>query len=480
MDLSKLTIKEAHKNLKNKKISALELTELILSNIKKQDKDIRAYLSVTEELALNQAKRVDKKIANGEQFGVLSGIPIAVKDIILAEGLLCTAGSKILENYIAPYDATVIKRLKKSGGVIVGKANLDEFAMGSSTENSAFGSTKNPYDFKRVPGGSSGGSAAAVAANECLYSLGSDTGGSIRQPASFCGIVGLKPTYGSVSRYGLVAFASSLDQIGPMAKTAEDVKLVFNAIAGKDVRDSTSAFYENHYNKNSLDFKNLKIGLPKEYFVEGIDSEVEKKVRQAISKYENMGAQVEEISLPHTEYALPCYYIIMPAEASANLARYEGIKYGKSRLGESDTKIDTLMDVYLENRDKGFGDEVKRRIMMGTYALSAGYYDAYYLKAQKVRSLIKQDFDKAFESVDVIMGPTCPTTAFKLGEKSDDPISMYLSDVYTVPANLAGLPAVSVPAGFDKDNMPVGFQIIGKAWQEEQILDIATEYEKKN
>jgi len=470
MSLNKLTIKRAHQGLVKRRFSAVELTEAVLNQIKKQDRQIHAYLTLTEESALSQAKRVDKKIANREKIGLLAGIPVAIKDLILVEGVRCTAGSKILANYIAPYDATAIKRLRRAGAVIVGKTNLDEFGMGSSTENSAYGITKNPHDLERVPGGSSGGSAAALAADECIYALGTDTGGSIRQPASFCGIVGLKPTYGRVSRYGLIAFASSLDQIGLMAKTVEDARIVLEAIAGQDKMDSTSLNPPNQTTKGQFQIKGLKIGLPKEYFVKGLDSDVEKIVRAAAAQYEKMGAQVIEVSLPFSEYALPSYYIIQPAEASANLARYDGIKYGLSEPANQ------LLDVYLKTRQHGFGDEVRRRIMLGTYTLSAGYYEAYYLKAQKVRTLIREDFAKAFEKADVLMGPVAPTPAFKIGEKIDDPISMYLSDIYTVAVSLAGLPAVSLPCG-QVGKLPVGLQIIGRHFEEEKILQIAQDYE---
>lgn len=473
MNLNKLTIKQAHQGLLKKKFSAVELTEAVLNQIKRRDKDIHAYLTLTEELALSQAKRIDKKIANKEKVGLLAGIPMAVKDIILVEGIRCTAGSKILENYIAPYDATVIKKLKKAGVVIVGKTNLDEFGMGSSTENSAFGPTKNPHDLERVSGGSSGGSAAALASDQCIYALGSDTAGSIRQPASLCGVVGLKPTYGRVSRYGLIAFASSLDQIGLMARKVEDVQIVFELIKGKDEMDSTSLNPPLEKTKGEFQIKDLKIGLPKEYFIKGIDPAVEKIVKKAISQYEKMGAQVMEVSLPHTEYALAAYYIIQPAEASANLARYDGIKYGLSK------EASDLLGVYLQTRQEGFGDEVRRRIMLGTYTLSAGYYEAYYIKAQKVRTLIKKDFIKAFEKVDVLMTPVAPTPAFKLGEKIDDPVAMYLSDIYTASLNLAGLPGISIPCG-QVGKLPVGLQIIGQQFDDEKILKIAQEYEDRS
>jgi len=470
MNLNKLTTKQAHKGLIKKEFSTVELTEAVLNQIKKRDQEIHAYLLLTEELALSQAQKIDKKIANKEKIGLLAGVPMAVKDIILVEGVRCTAGSKILENYIAPYDATVIKKLKQAGAIIVGKANLDEFAMGSSTENSAFGPTRNPHDLERVPGGSSGGSAAALASDQCIYALGSDTGGSVRQPASFCGVVGLKPTYGRVSRYGLIAFASSLDQIGLMAKTAEDAQIVFELIKGKDEMDSTSLSPPSEKTKVKFQIKDLKIGIPKEYFVKGIDPVVEKIIKKAISQYEKMGAKIIEVSLPHTEYALAAYYIIQPAEASANLARYDGIKYGLSK------EASDLLGVYLQTRQKGFGDEVRRRIMIGTYTLSAGYYEAYYIKAQKVRTLIKEDFIKAFEKVDVLMGPVAPTPAFKLGEKVDDPVAMYLADIYTVALNLAGLPGISVPCG-KIGKLPVGLQIIGQQFDDEKIIKIAQEYE---
>jgi len=471
MELNKLTISQAHQGLKNKEFSSVELTESVLNRIKKRNQEINAYLTVSEELALSQAKRTDNKIKNKEEISVLEGIPLAVKDAILVDGIRCTSASKILENYIAPYDATVIKKLRKAGSVFVGKTNLDEFTMGASGENSAFGPTKNPHDLKMVPGGSSSGSAAAVADDQTIYALGTDTGGSIRQPASFCGIVGLKTTYGRVSRYGLIAHASSLDQIGPITKTVEDARIIFDIIKGKDVKDSTNMDSQNE--ESEIKIKNLKIGIPKEYFVEGIDPDVEKIVKEAINEYEKMGANIVEVSLPYTEYALACYYIIMPAEASTNLARYDGIRYGLSEKGEN------LLEGYLKTKQKGFGDEVTRRIMMGTYVLSAGYYDAYYLKAQKVRTLIKQDFDNVFKKVDVLMGPVSPTPAFKIGEKIDDPVSMYLADIYTVSASLAGIPAISIPIG-KIDKLPVGLQIMGKQFDDEKILQVAKFYENRN
>ena len=479
MKLTDLTIIQAHQGLKKKEFSALELCKAYLEKIKEKDKEIFAFLTVIEDLALSQAKKIDDLISVGKEISILAGLPCAIKDIILVEDVKCTAGSKILENYIAPYDATVIKKLKSEGCLILGKTNLDEFAMGSSTENSAFGPTHNPHDLTRVPGGSSGGSAAAVAANECVYALGSDTGGSIRLPASFCGVVGLKPTYGAVSRYGLIAFASSLDQIGPITKTVEDCKIVFEAIKGWDDMDSTSVeLSQKPKTKNEkLNLKEIKIGIPKEYFIKGIDGEVKKAIEATIKKYQEMGAKIEEVSLPHTEYALPAYYIINPSEASANLSRYDGIKYGFSKKQETRNKKQDLLDVYLKSREEGFGQEVRRRIMLGTYSLSAGYYEAYYLRAQKVRTLVKKDFEKVFEKVDCLLTPVSPFVAFKIGEKIKDPLSMYLVDVYTVSVNLAGLPALSLPCG-KAGSLPVGLQIIGKPFEENRILEIGEIFEK--
>ncbi len=491
MNLAELTIRKIHEGLKKKEFSALELCEAHLNKIKKENKEIFAFLTITENSAKEQAKKVDEMISSGKEFPLLTGVPCAIKDNILVENFPCTAGSKILENYIAPYDATVVEKLKKQGAIILGKTNLDEFGMGASTENSAFGPTRNPHDLTRVPGGSSGGSAAAVAADLSCYALGSDTGSSVRQPASFCGIVGLKPTYGAVSRCGLIAFASSLDQIGPMTKTVGDCKIVFDAIRGKDEMDSTSIEISKIGNGKSKSKKisssppslsrsvieNLRIGIPKEYFIQGIDPDVERIVKEAVKKYEKAGAKIEEISLPHTEYALPCYYIIAPSEASANLARYEGIKYGYSAIKEEKRKIDNLLDVYLQNREVGFGNEVKRRIMLGIYALSSGYYEAYYLRAQKIRTKLKEDFNKAFKKVDVIFTPVSPTPAFKLGEKTDDPLTMYLCDILTVAVNLTGLPALSLPVGKSGD-LPVGLQIIGKPFEENIILEVGEIFEK--
>lgn len=469
MDLTNLTITQAHQGLEKKQFSASELCRAYLAKIKEKDKSIHAFLTVSEDLALGQAKKIDDLIAGGAKIPVLAGIPYAIKDNMLVEGIKCTAGSKILENYIAPYNATVIEKLKAQGAVILGKTNMDEFGMGSSTENSSFGPTHNPHDLSRVPGGTSGGSAASVAADMCVYALGSDTGGSIRQPASFCGTVGLKPTYGAVSRYGLIAFASSLDQIGPIAKTAEDAKIVYKAISGKDSKDSTSVAFKTQDSKFKI--QGLRIGIPKEYFVKGIDPNIEKIVKSSIKKYEKEGVKIVEVSLPHTEYALAAYYIINPSEASANLARYDGVKYGYSAPGKD------LMEVYLKSRGQGFGAEVRRRIMLGTYALSSGYYDAYYLRAQKVRTKVIEDFKKAFEKVDVLMAPVSPFLPFKIGERIDDPLSMYLVDVYTVSVNLAGLPALSLPVG-KVGKLPVGLQMIGKPFEEFKLLSIAENFEK--
>jgi len=468
-DFYKMTIKEAAEGLRNGEFTSLELTKAYLERIKEKDPEIKAYITITEDLALEQAKRADEMIKKGEG-NMLTGIPCAIKDNILIKGIKCTAGSKFLENYVAEYDATVITKLKEVGAVFLGKTNLDEFAMGSSCENSAFFKTKNPHDLERVPGGSSGGSAAAVAGDLCVYALGSDTGGSIRQPASFCGINGIKPTYGTVSRYGLIAFASSLDQIGPMCKTSEDCKIVFDIIKGKDKMDSTST----DFSKNSK-LEKLRIGIPKEYFGEGLDKEVEASVNEVISYLKVSGAEIVDISLPRTDYALACYYIIAPAEASANLARFDGLRYGNNFEGE----IEKTKDIYLNNRTSGFGKEVKKRIMLGTYTLSSGYYDAYYKRALKVRTLIKQDFEKAFEKVDVILGPTSPCLPFKIGEKSDDPISMYLADIYTVSINLAGVPAISIPCGKSSNKLPIGLQLIGAPFEEEKLFTVSSLIEKK-
>jgi len=469
MELSGLTIEKLHELLVKKEVSAVDVARSFLDHIKEADKKIHAFLTISEELALSQARAVDEKINNNQEIDILAGIPVAIKDNLLVKDIRCTAGSKILKDYIAPYDASAVKKLRSRGAVILGKTNLDEFAMGASTENSAYGPTFNPSDLSRVPGGSSGGSAAAVAAKMAVYALGSDTGGSIRQPASFCGVVGLKPTYGAVSRYGLIAMASSLDHVGPLTKTVADCRIVFNAIKGKDERDSTSVDPQGLPTTN-YKLQTLKIGIPKEYFIEGMDKGVREAVEKAIKQYEIAGAKIAEVSLPSTKYAVPCYYIIVPSEVSANLARYDGIKYGLSAG-------DSLLDVYLQSRDQGLGEEVKRRIMLGTYALSSGYYDAYYLRAQKVRTLIRQDFEKAFQKVDVLMTPVAPTTAFKVGEKIANPLEMYLADIFTCSLNLSGYPALSLPCG-KANNLPVGLQIIGKPFNEEHILAIGEAFKE--
>ncbi len=485
-------IRKLHEKLINNETTSVELTEEYFDNIKKRDGEIGAYLTLTKDLALDQARAVDDKIKKGEKINLLEGIPCAVKDNIFLDGFRVTAGSKILDNYIAPYDATVVKKLKERNAVFLGKTNLDEFAMGSSNENSAYQKVKNPADSERVPGGSSGGSAAAVASDEAVWALGSDTGGSIRQPASFCGVVGLKPTYGRVSRYGLIAMASSLDQIGPIAKTVEDAAIILSGLAGEDKMDATSArssdkLYENYLD---ADIKGIRIGVPDEYLKKGLDEKVREKFDTAVEKFKKKGAIIEKISLPHSDYSLPVYYIIMTSEASSNLARFDGIKYGlriddraksdilSKKAGSLKNSFvnGTLLETYLDSRQYGLGEEVKRRIMLGTYALSAGYYDAYYLKAQKVRALIKNDFKKAFEKVDIIFSPTTPEAAFKFGEKTDDPLKMYLSDIYTVTANLAGVPAISFSIGEineEGSKLPVGGQLMGKWFDEENLLRMA-------
>jgi len=488
--LYELTIHEAHKLLKQREISSVELTKAVLERIEKVENKIRACVTITEDVALKQAQEVDNYMKERKEahssvpliwqgtcgnIAPLTGIPTLIKDVICTKGIRTTCSSRMLENFVPPYDATVTEKLKAQKAVVVGKTNMDEFAMGSSTEHSAFFPTRNPWDLTRVPGGSSGGSAAAVAANEAIYALGSDTGGSIRQPAGFCNVVGLKPTYGRVSRFGLVAFASSLDQIGPITKDVTDCALVINAIAGYDPKDSTTVPYAvPDYTLNLIpDLKGMRIGIPKEYLVEGMQDEVRITLVAAINKLHELGAELDwEASLPHTKYALAAYYIIAPSEASANLARYDGVKYGFSEQSASN-----VVEAVEKTRQFGFGSEVKRRIMLGTYALSAGYYDAYYLKAQKVRTLIKQEFERAFQKYDALVTPTSPTVAFKLGEKLQNPIQMYLSDVCTLPINIAGIPAISVPAGFAQE-LPVGMQIIGKPFDEATILRIAFAYEQ--
>ena len=473
-DLHKLTISQAHKLLKERKISAVELTKACLSQLSAVEKNVQACVTVCEDAALEQAKEADKAIGEGK-IQPMTGIPALIKDVICTRGIKTTCSSKILANFVPPYDATVTKKLKHVKAIILGKTNMDEFAMGSSTENSAFYPTRNPWALDRVPGGSSGGSAAAVAIDEAIYALGSDTGGSIRQPAGFCSVVGLKPTYGRVSRYGLVAFASSLDQIGPLTKDVTDCALVLNTIAGHDPQDSTSAPQPVPDYTRSLnpDIKGMRIGVPRDYFVEGMQPEVREGIETAINRLQALGAVVDrKVTLPLTRFALAVYYIIAPSEASANLARYDGVKYGYSYQDTTN-----MWEAMEKTKQFGFGAEVKRRIMLGTYALSAGYYDAYYLKAQKVRTLIIREFKEAFEKYDALVTPTSPTVPFKIGEKVDDPIQMYLSDVCTLPINIAGLPAISVPAGF-VDGLPFGMQIIGKPFDEETVLHLAFAYEQ--
>ena len=468
------TILQAKEDLLQKKYSAVELTKAIYQRIESVEPKVQAYVHLTQDIALNQAQEADQKLAAAQDAPLL-GIPIALKDLICMQDTRTTCSSKMLDQFIAPYDATVVSRLKKAGAVILGKTNMDEFAMGSSTENSWHHPTMNPWDLSRVPGGSSGGSAAAVAAHECLAALGSDTGGSIRQPANFCGVTGLKPTYGRVSRFGLVAFASSLDQIGPMTKTVADSALLMNVIAGNDSQDSTSADVElpNFMNSLERNLSGLKMGVPKEYFTSGIDPEVEASVQEAIKTLESLGMKKVEISLPHLQYSVATYYIIACAEASANLSRYDGVRYGHRSKSS-----DNLLEMYMNTRQEGFGEEVKRRIMLGTFVLSSGYYDAYYLKGQKVRTLIKQDFENAFEQCDVVIAPNSPITAFKLGERVNDPIKMYLSDIYTISANLAGIPGISIPCGTSKVNeMPIGLQLMSKHFDEESLIAVGHQFQ---
>ena len=473
--LWELSIHEAAELLRRREISSVELTRAHLERIAAVDDTLHAFITRTPDLALRQAEAADRRIAAGESVTPLTGIPLAIKDVICTNGVRTTCGSHILENFVPPYDATVMQRLNAAGSVMLGKANMDEFAMGSSTENSAFFPTRNPWDTERVPGGSSGGSAVAVAACEALGSYGSDTGGSIRQPGALCNVTALKPSYGRVSRYGLVAFASSLDQIGPFARDARDAALLFQAIAGPDPLDSTAVNVPVPDYSAALtgDLKGLRVGIPEEYWIEGTEPGVVSSVRAAIETLRELGAEVGEVSLPHTRYGVAAYYIIAPAEASANLARYDGIKYGFSVREEAED----LLDVYKKSRQNGFGPEVKRRIMLGTYALSSGYYDAYYLRAEKTRTLIKQDFDRAFEQFDVLVSPVSPTVAFKIGAKVDDPYQMYLSDVFTIPANLAGICGVSMPGPFS-EGLPVGVQLLGKAFSEDMVLRVADAYQR--
>ncbi len=484
-------IKELHEKLINGETTAVKLAGEYFSAIEKRNENINAFLTLTKNLAMEQAEKVDEKIKKGEKVGMLAGIPGAIKDNICIKGERATAASKILDNYIAPYNATAVNKLKEADAVILGKTNLDEFAMGSSTENSAYGLTKNPHDPKRVSGGSSGGSAAAVADDMAVWALGSDTGGSIRQPASFCGVVGLKPTYGRVSRYGLLAMASSFDQIGPLTKSVEDAAIILSAISGRDNMDATSApsfgkIYEDYL---TGEVKGMKIGIVREY-LEKLGNEAKKAMEEVIKKFEKMGAHIVDVELPYAKYALPAYYIIQPSEASSNLARFDGIKYGLRFNDEENSKIDpnglpkTLLETYLDTRRYGFGKEVKRRIMLGTYTLSSGYYEAYYLRAQKVRALIKKDFERIFKSVDLILTPTAPTPAFKIGEKTENPLEMYLADIFTITANIAGTPAISVPAeNIETEGksagrrMPFGFQLMAKWFDEENLLRAAHAYE---
>jgi aspartyl-tRNA(Asn)/glutamyl-tRNA(Gln) amidotransferase subunit A len=474
MNLAALTLRQAHEKLRNGEISSTELTEDIFRRISATDHHISAYLSISRDAALAQAKEADEQLKRGAHSTPLLGIPVALKDNILMRGTRTTCASKILQNFTAPYDSTVVAKLLAAGAVVTGKTNLDEFAMGSSTENSALFPTRNPWNLERVPGGSSGGSAAAVAADLCIAALGTDTGGSIRQPAACCGTVGLKPTYGRVSRYGVIAFASSMDQVGPITKDVGDCALMLEAIAGYDPADSTSVnrTVPSYAAELNGEIKGMHLGVPKEYFVAGMQPEIEQAVRTAITLLQGQGAMIDEISLPHTEYAVAVYYIVATAEASSNLARYDGMRFGHRAHGND------LTETYQLTREEGFGPEVKRRIMLGTYALSAGYYDAYYVKAQRVRRLIKNEFDDALKRCDAIITPTTPTTAFRIGEKIEDPLQMYLSDIYTISVNLAGLPALSLPCGFDGESMPIGLQIIGRPFDEATILRLAYAYEQ--
>jgi aspartyl-tRNA(Asn)/glutamyl-tRNA(Gln) amidotransferase subunit A len=475
MDLTSLTIDAARSVVQQRRTSARALAEAHYARIQKEDGQVGAFLTLSKERALKQADRIDRMAAEGKPLPALGGVPVGIKDVLVTRGVRTTAGSKILANYIPPYDCTAVARMEAAGAVVLGKMNCDEFAMGSSNENSAFHPVRNPRDLTRVPGGSSGGAAAAVAADMAVVTLGSDTGGSIRQPASFCGVVGLMPTYGRVSRNGLIAFASSLDHIGPLAKTVKDAAIVLRTIAGRDPMDSTSADLPVPDYVAELDkpVRGLKLGVAKEYFGEGLDDEVGRAVEAAIDRLKRLGCEIVAVSLPHTPYAIPTYYLVATAEASSNLARYDGVRYSYRAPG-----VKSLAEMYRRSRDEGFGAEVKRRIMLGTYALSAGYYDAYYLKAQKVRTLLVRDFEEAFTKVDAIVTPTSPTAAFRLGEKSNDPLAMYLADVYTVTADLAGIPGISVPCGETKEKLPIGLQILGRHFDEATILRVAHAYEQ--
>lgn len=475
MELNYMTIKQASELIKKRELSPVDLTKSVLERIEKVDGTINSYISVLSEQAMEAAGNAEKEITSGKYKGALHGIPLGLKDLFVMKGIPSTCGSRMLENYYSPFNATVTQKLIDSGAVIVGKNNMDEFAMGSSNETSYFGPVLNPWDTERVPGGSSGGSAAATSAGLCLGAVGTDTGGSIRQPGALCGVVGMKPTYGRASRYGMIAFASSLDQAGPLTRTVEDSAIIMNTICGHDKNDSTSVELEVPDFTDALkkDIKGLKIGVPEEYFIEGMNKDVEEAVRKALDVVESCGAELVEISLPHTEYAILAYYIIAPSEASSNLARYDGVRYGYRS-----PNAHSLRDLYFKTRSEGFGDEVKRRIMLGTYALSSGYYDAYYLKAQRVRTLIREDFRKAFEKVDVIMAPTTPEVAFKFGEKTEDPVKMYLSDILTIPCNVAGIPGISLPCGFSSEGLPIGLQVLGKAFDESTVLRVAHNYER--
>jgi aspartyl-tRNA(Asn)/glutamyl-tRNA(Gln) amidotransferase subunit A len=477
MELHQLNIDAARSAVRERKVTAFSLAESYYARIENEDTQIGAYLTLCKERAVTQADRIDRMAAEGKPLPPLAGVPVAVKDVMSTCGVRTTAGSKILSNYIPPYDCTAVARMEAAGAVVLGKTNCDEFAMGSSNENSGFHPVHNPRDPSRVPGGSSGGSAAAVAADMAVAALGSDTGGSIRQPASFCGVVGLMPTYGRVSRYGLIAFASSLDHIGPLTKTVKDAAIVLHTIAGRDPMDATSADLPVPDYPAELDrpLRGMKLGVAKEYFGDGLDDEVRQAVESAIDKFRSLGCEIVPVSLPHTPYAIPAYYIIATAEASANLARYDGVRYGHRAAG-----VKSLSEMYRWTRDEGFGAEVKRRIMLGTYALSAGYYDAYYLKAQKVRTLLTRDFEEAFRRVDAIVTPTSPTAAFRLGEKSNDPLAMYLADIYTVTADLAGIPGISIPCGETNKKLPIGLQILGKHFDEATILRAAYAYEQSS
>jgi aspartyl-tRNA(Asn)/glutamyl-tRNA(Gln) amidotransferase subunit A len=475
MDLKSLTIDGARSAVQRRETTALALAEAHYARIQQEDGQIGAFLTLSKERALEQADRIDRMAAEGQTLPPLGGVPVGIKDVLSTRGVRTTAGSKILENYIPPYDCTAVARMEAAGAMVLGKMNCDEFAMGSSNENSAYHPVRNPSDLSRVPGGSSGGSAAAVAAAMAVAALGSDTGGSIRQPASFCGVVGLMPTYGRVSRYGLIAFASSLDRIGPLTKTVKDAAIVLRTIAGRDPMDSTSADVpvDDYVAELDKPVRGMKLGVAKEYFGDGLDEEVRQAVEAAIDKLKGLGCEIVPVSLPHTPYAIPTYYLIATAEASSNLARYDGVRYSHRARG-----VKTLSEMYRRSRDEGFGAEVKRRILLGTYALSAGYYDAYYLKAQRVRTLLTRDFDEAFRKVDAIVTPTSPTAAFRLGERSNDPLAMYLADIYTVTADLAGIPGISVPCGETREKLPIGLQILGKHFEEATILRLAQAYEQ--